>query len=364
MTTKQTHRTHGWIARNLLLAGAAAFALSAGTQTASASTADDPIAYWLGNGNLAAGQALLKANKSNPINADTLYQATIKALTDPTTPTSLTQKTTPSAVATAALKLIPSYSPGIAGAGSLAALQQTPPSTTVWKLTAATALKDAQKTSEQAITLGLKKYTKAPINEPSFTGVTPANLANAASVIAYQVTYGAQQGGSASQASISALTTSLVKKSVAASKINPLTPAGIVTGLVANFAGEQEKSITSDIVKGVINGAVKGAKTQYIAIAQAAAYALAGTYIATGGTDGPEGFNITQISEAIALQITLAGVKASDALLFNVTNAVQTGIGAAFAGYSTLGAGGVSDGDDLFAFNNGKPNPITDVQGE
>jgi hypothetical protein len=343
----------------------------------------DPIAYWLGGGGanaqaaVAAGNVILKAKGSAPVvtgsgsfaaNSTQIQQmildATQKALfsTDANYVASgLPQKATASALAIAVMKRIPAYSTQLGQWATQAALTNAGTAAPLKYTDSASRTKDAQKVADQAMAIGLKSYPSGTQNS-TFPGLVANKLDSGATAISSQVMQGAINAtgplGDAA-GTINALSYSLVKAAAKSAKLNPLTVGSTVVGLTAQYAGTAQ-SLVNATIQGIVLGAAKAAKKNASDIAQGAGYALYAVYQETGGADSAQTY-FDNNKLTIYNQIVLGGLKASLGFQSQVYNAFLTGIAAADAQLTTLGAKALSSGG-FFAYNNGTGSPVTNVQ--
>lgn len=149
-------------------------------------------------------------------------------------------------------------------------------------------------------------------------------------------------------------------------------PGGVVTGAIAQVAGFSNEDLGDGdaddlLVNTVITTAVQTARNRVLNIALAAGYAFAGTYLATtGDTDQIDelAFREENLPDLLlAVRNGLRG-RTRDAVLRALEEQITIGIALAFDRFPGPGGGGVSDGEDFFAFNNGfVPGAVTDILG-
>lgn len=312
------------------------------------------------------------------------------------------KKTTASAINAYALKRIPNFGPELAQNGVAAAIATVGGLPVFNYKSSTTALTDAGKAAGFCFSYALKAYAKGTQNWaasavapflPNFSLKTstlgvPGNIwgiSNAAAAIAANAIDGL--GGTPTAANVTTLTTAMVKSANAFQTISTNTKSGLptsaigtigatVTGLVSQLAGDQNSVYGGDVLSGIIQGAVKAAKTKYSAIAVGVAQGFYATYLATyvsahgSLTDaiGAGAFAALNNATISGLLITSGAYKLGSTQATNTVAAMTSAYTAVWNAFDPDQATEISNltgatGLNNYALVGGVPSPVTDTVG-
>ena len=327
-------------------------------------------------------------------------------------------KTTASAIAAIALKRTPNFGPEIAGKSVAAAMSKNGTVAIFGYKNDAAQLTDAGKAAGLALSSALKPYkagtqnwiavpstgalpgtrylpnfNKTPLPTSTTKIVSPGvqqqfnvwGISNAAAAVSASAIKGLGVTGQTAS-NVQSLTTALVKRAASFQKLSTaaVTPTSVIgsvgaatEGIVSQLAGDKNNNWENSnaVLKGIVLGAVKASKANYVSIAKGLVMGFTATYLATmGGNDVDtlavfKAANANDISNAFVTAGALksTGTGALNTILEGIIDQTYTAFGYNAEGKleytpniaSLSGAAGLN----YYGLDGGVPSPVTDTVG-